>query len=221
MKKCFKKDTHELRAVKIIRNDDVETLRAIKNEYLMLQDLNHPHIVKVFEMYYNPYASHIHIVMELIQGSDLFEFIRTRGPLSGTLACREMWLESEAQPCFKSILLAVEYLHKKGLCHRDLKPDNILIGCHLPLVHEPNPDLHSESEKEPARPPQSSSDRNQKSGWWVKLTDFGVSKYFWEKERHDVTAQRVKMCTHTGTMAFNAPEVLTQEEYTYLDTVTL
>ena len=48
----------------------------------------------------------------------------------------------------------------------------------------------------------------------VKVADFSVSKYF--LLIHGEEAKRAGMCTHTGTMAYNAPEALAQVSYTYV-----
>jgi len=81
---------------------------------------------------------------------------------------------------FKEILLTIEYMHSKGVCHRDLKPRNILL---------------------------TKGDRR------VKITDFNVSKWF-----RRLNDELVNMTTHTGTMAFSAPETLLSGGYTYSNT---
>jgi len=83
VKKCIKKDTTEARAVKIIRNNDVEMLKAIKMEFLIQKNLSHPNIVQVYEMYFNPLASQVEIVMELVEGCELFDAITAAGALAG------------------------------------------------------------------------------------------------------------------------------------------
>ena len=89
------------------------------------------------------------------------------------------FIEASAKPIFNELLQAILYMHQNGLCHRDLKPHNILLTTN---------EMH------------------------VKLIDFNVSKHF-EKKLGDQT-KLFKMTTHTGTMAFSAPEALNQEEYT-------
>ncbi|CAD8087017.1 unnamed protein product [Paramecium sonneborni] len=54
--------------------------------------------------------------MELIKGKEMFEVINELGHYS----------ESDAKELFKQLLSAIEYMHRNGICHRDLKPNNIL-----------------------------------------------------------------------------------------------
>jgi len=92
-------------------------LKAIKQEYLILKDLDNSSIIKVYDMYFNPIRSIISIVMEYTKGIELYDYIITKGPFD----------ESKAKTLFKEIILAIAYIHDKGLCHRDLKPHNILL----------------------------------------------------------------------------------------------
>ena len=48
--------------------------------------LDHPNIVKVHDMYFNPITSRIYIVMELVEGGELFEAIDKHGPFDGILS---------------------------------------------------------------------------------------------------------------------------------------
>lgn len=83
VKQCLNKETKKLYAVKIVRSNDTEFLKAIKNEFLIQKHLAHPNIVKAYEMYYNPITSRVKIVMEMVNGCELFELIRENGALSG------------------------------------------------------------------------------------------------------------------------------------------
>ncbi|KAI7904445.1 kinase-like domain-containing protein [Cokeromyces recurvatus] len=78
-------------------------------------DLNHPNIVQVYDvMIENDY---IYIVMDYIEGGELFDHIRQAKGLSPSTSRR--W--------FRQLIQAVDYIHKNNIIHRDLKPENIMI----------------------------------------------------------------------------------------------
>ena len=80
-----------------------------------MQGLKHPNIIECLEVIDT--ETHTYIVMEYIAGGDLFDYIMGKGVLE----------EPEAIGIFKQIISALEYLHEKNICHRDLKLENILI----------------------------------------------------------------------------------------------
>jgi hypothetical protein len=84
VKKCLNKETRKFYAVKIIRSNDTEFLKAIKNEYIIQKHLFHPNIVRAYEMFYNPITSRVKIIMEVINGSELTELIQKEGRFTGT-----------------------------------------------------------------------------------------------------------------------------------------
>ena len=68
---------------------------------------------------YEVYESekYIHLVMEYLQGGELFERIRNRGNYS----------EQDAIDVMKRFLKALDYLHENNIVHRDLKPENLIL----------------------------------------------------------------------------------------------
>ena len=76
----------------MIRTNDIEILKAVKGEFMIQKELDHPNIVKVYEMYFNPISSRIQIIMEQIEGAELFDKICKEGPFSG--------IDSISSPCF-------------------------------------------------------------------------------------------------------------------------
>ncbi|XP_053987689.1 serine/threonine-protein kinase Chk2-like [Hylaeus anthracinus] len=88
----------------------------IMNEVRILKALKHPCVVRLEEIVDSPKA--VYIVLELMEGGELFERIKSRGKLS----------EKTAKLIFYQVVLAVSYLHDSGITHRDLKPENILLA---------------------------------------------------------------------------------------------
>lgn len=92
---------------------DENIITACQNEYTILSKLNHPSIVKVYKMFRDTSLNKCFTVMERVQGQDLFN--------SPTKSVESV------KSTFKKLLEAVAYLHNEGVCHRDLKPDNLIV----------------------------------------------------------------------------------------------
>jgi serine/threonine protein kinase len=100
-----------------IRNNDSDTTAAVLTaEASLLQHLDHPYVVKLINVYTSPSA--VYLVMELLQGGDLFDRIVLKGRYN----------EVEARRIMRRLLAAIYYLHEeRHVVHRDLKPENILL----------------------------------------------------------------------------------------------
>ncbi|KAF8443965.1 hypothetical protein L210DRAFT_3395481 [Boletus edulis BED1] len=79
------------------------------------RQLHHPHVTQMYEVIAT--ESHIWIVTELCSGGELFDYLAEKGRLS----------EDETRLIFGQLCLAVAYLHDKGIVHRDLKLENVLL----------------------------------------------------------------------------------------------
>jgi calcium/calmodulin-dependent protein kinase I len=113
--KATRKDTREVFAVKIIeKNQSEEELQLLQREIDILKKLNHQNIIALKEVYDE--KDTIYLVMELVQGGELFDQIVSRGTYS----------EADAANIVRQILDAVAYMHENGIAHRDLKPENLL-----------------------------------------------------------------------------------------------
>ncbi|KAH8554382.1 kinase-like domain-containing protein [Umbelopsis sp. PMI_123] len=77
--------------------------------------LHHKNIVEVYEVITDD--DFIYIIMEYLEGGELFDKIKERGRLDENLA--RTW--------FREIVEAVKYIHDNGIVHRDLKPENVLL----------------------------------------------------------------------------------------------
>ena len=115
VKKCFlRQDPGRKFAVKII-NKGSNTNRDLAYEASILGKVNHKNIVCVKDCFENDDC--LYIVMELVCGGELLHYIKKKGPMAEEQACK----------FFLQLLHGVSYLHKNGITHRDLKPDNILL----------------------------------------------------------------------------------------------
>ena len=106
-------------AVKILRPEfmeNAELVQRFKNESKAISILDHPHIVKVYDVSVSDKIQYI--VMEYIDGITLKEYLNQRGgPLT--------W--KEAVHFITQILETLDHAHSKGVVHRDIKPQNIML----------------------------------------------------------------------------------------------
>ena len=104
-------------AVKVLKEeflDNEELVRRFKNESKAISILNHPNIVKVYDVSVTDQLQYI--VMEYIDGDNLEQLIK-KNALSAELA----------RKIAGQLMDALEYMHNKQMIHRDLKPSNIMI----------------------------------------------------------------------------------------------
>lgn len=105
-------------AVKILKEEfssNEEFLRRFKNESKAIAVLSHPNIVKVFDVSFSEKLQYI--VMEYIDGITLKEYIEQQNIL--------LWKESVHFTV--QILRALQHAHNRGIIHRDIKPQNIML----------------------------------------------------------------------------------------------
>ena len=105
-------------AVKVINKNMTKysNINKIKEEISILRILNHPHIVKFYG--YMETNNQLLIKMEYIKYGTLKEWIKRKEKIS----------EEEASTIIGKILSAIEYLHRKRICHKDIKPENIMLS---------------------------------------------------------------------------------------------
>lgn len=105
-------------AVKILRadmsTDSVAVLR-FEREAQAATALAHPNIVEIYDV--GDYKGHHYIVMEFVAGKTLKQVIQERGPL----------LVEEAIDIMKQLTSAVAEAHSRGIIHRDIKPQNVIV----------------------------------------------------------------------------------------------
>ena len=99
------------------KNFDTKTdfIKKITYETNLMKKLNHKNITKILEMFEDD--KYILIIMEYINGGNLFSFVKKRRKLS----------EKISKFLFKQIILGLQHIHSHNIVHRDVKLENILI----------------------------------------------------------------------------------------------
>ncbi len=116
--KAFDNIDHRIVAVKILKDEflaNEEFRRRFKNESKAIAVLSHPNIVKVYDVRYGNMLQYI--VMEYVEGISLKEYIEQQGKVNAR----------EAIYYVTQILRALQHAHDKGIVHRDIKPQNIML----------------------------------------------------------------------------------------------
>ncbi|KAL1387071.1 hypothetical protein HDK64DRAFT_309606 [Phyllosticta capitalensis] len=147
VKMGWKKDGGVQVAIKLIRREvlgsNPSRLPKIYREISILRGLQHPNIVRLHEMVET--ERHIGIILEYASGGELFDYILNHRYLK----------DNSARRLFAQLVSGVGYLHKKGIVHRDLKLENLLLDRNKNIIitdfgfantFDPNDDLGDEIE---------------------------------------------------------------------------
>lgn len=108
-------------AIKIIDKTRLNpsNLEKIYREVQIMKLLNHPHIIKLYQVMET--KDMLYIVTEYAKNGEMFDFLTSHGRMS----------EDEARTTFWQILTAVDYCHRHHIVHRDLKTENLLLDANM------------------------------------------------------------------------------------------
>jgi len=105
-------------ALKIVRVVDEELVANVRREFELQSSLNHPHIVRALE--YIQHSNGVAIAMETFDGQTLQVAI-DKSP-------EHHLAHDTARSVFRPLLEALDYLHRRGIVHRDIKATNVLVS---------------------------------------------------------------------------------------------
>lgn len=158
-------------AVKVMRREmaaNPDALRRLHKEARLLAEVEHPGVANLLEV--NEDAGVHYLVLEYVSGPNLAKWMQQHPSVD----------EATALAILTPVVRALTVAHDRGVIHRDIKPDNIL------LVEGPNP----------------SSDLNSHHIGAVKLADFGLARHLVESESLQITQAGSVL----GTPLYMAPE---------------
>ncbi|XP_057867025.2 CBL-interacting serine/threonine-protein kinase 20-like [Cryptomeria japonica] len=108
--------TDKIFAIKCLLKKKKGIPKRIEKEIRAMRCLNHPNVVLLHDIISTENC--VYLVMEYVPGGTLTDLLLAQG---GKLE------EKQARLYFQQLICALQYCHKKGVCHRDLKTDNLLI----------------------------------------------------------------------------------------------
>ncbi|MDE5646078.1 MAG: protein kinase [Muribaculaceae bacterium] len=94
---------------------DMEYRSRIESEIAFLKKLDNDNVVKVYDHF--EAGGNLYIVMELVEGRNIEQYVADNGPMAWT----------DAAECMIKLLRTMQYVHEHGIVHRDIKPGNIMI----------------------------------------------------------------------------------------------
>ena len=92
-----------------------EAKLKVLSEARILREVDHPNVIRFVDIFETD--AHLHLVMELVEGGELFDRLSNEGAFA----------EPDARAIMHQLLSALKHLHARHIVHRDLKPENILL----------------------------------------------------------------------------------------------
>lgn len=125
---CINRATGQVYAIKSIlkpARDKTSKVNLIRNEVLLLHQVDHPNIIELKDLFED--EQFVHIVMERCTGGDLFDqVVRENAQMVVRTYSERIKHEARTANIVRSILDVVKYLHSMYIVHRDIKPEHFL-----------------------------------------------------------------------------------------------
>ncbi|MBY0527561.1 MAG: protein kinase [Gemmataceae bacterium] len=173
-------------AIKVLRAEwsrRPQSLRRFHKEARLLAEVNNPYVTNLLDV--NEDQGIHYLVLEFVPGDHLGRVLHRRGRLDEATALR----------ITADVSRALLEAHERGIVHRDIKPDNI-------LLKESRSQASGDRSQESEVRSQASGDGSPESVGSVKLSDFGLARHVVETESLNVTQAGAMV----GTPLYMAPE---------------
>ncbi|GIL47477.1 hypothetical protein Vafri_4297, partial [Volvox africanus] len=114
-------DLVAIKRVEIFDMMDQASRQACVKEVKILQNVEHPNIVKCFRSFLSNENNELVIVLEWAEGGDLGHVIKQRQESGEAFSPEQVWVQ------FQQVCGALKHMHDRRMMHRDLKPSNIFV----------------------------------------------------------------------------------------------
>ncbi|KAJ0407809.1 hypothetical protein P43SY_008270 [Pythium insidiosum] len=140
VKLCKEKVTGKLYAMKFINRDLMKKdklgkqskLDDIKREIAIMKKLNHPNVLRLYEVMDDPNMNKLFLVLEYMKHGDLLGHLKKKSERNAaaraTADQQEQMHDRDLHCIFLQVILGVAYLHEQKIVHGDIKPQNLLVG---------------------------------------------------------------------------------------------
>jgi serine/threonine protein kinase len=108
---------NRLVAIKVVRGDNKDKIKRFEREAILSASMKQENLPAIYDYFTDSQMNH-YLVMEYVEGLDVSEIIKSRGPISPYI-CAMIAREAAR---------GLEHMHEGGIIHRDIKPSNVRLG---------------------------------------------------------------------------------------------
>ena len=108
---------NRLVAIKVVKGDNKDKIKRFEREAILSASLKQENLPSIYDYFMDAQKNH-YLVMEYVEGIDVSDILKTRGPLPPGLCA--MIIREAAR--------GLEHMHENGIIHRDIKPSNVRLG---------------------------------------------------------------------------------------------